>query len=286
MTLLSRTPGCQARISVALIWVTCRARQKYLFSIIEPNFACFGKKDFQQLLLIKYIAKTYFPHIQILDVDVVRENNIALSSRLNRLGKESLNKYANIYNILVSMRKGLREGEKFYKLKEHYIKKIESLEISVEYLDHRKNDTLEPAGELLEESSNYVDGGDVGDAAQFTAGIGLDIELAERLSVDGDVRFYHNLFADVGPTANNLELPNYQLMDLGLSYKMLLDSGSLDIRLNLNNVFDKIYIGELRTAVVAGDEDATGILYNGIDTGNEGFFGLGRTWNLSLRYNF
>ena len=86
---------------------------KYLFSIIEPNFACFGKKDFQQLLLIKYIAKTYFPHIQILDVDVVRENNIALSSRLNRLGKESLNKYANIYNILVSMRKGLRDGDDF-----------------------------------------------------------------------------------------------------------------------------------------------------------------------------
>ena len=140
--------------------------------------------------------------------------------------------------------------------------------------------------ELLEESSNDVDGGDVGDAAQFTAGVGLDIELAERLSVDGDVRFYDNLFADVGPTANNLELPNYQLMDLGLSYKMLLDSGSLDIRLNLNNVFDKIYIGELRTAIVAGDEDATGVLYNGIDTGNEGFFGLGRTWNLSLRYNF
>ena len=75
-------------------------------------------------------------------------------------------------------------------------------------------------------------------------------------------------------------------MDLGLSYKMLLDSGSLDIRLNLNNVFDKIYLGELRTAIVAGDEDATGVLYNGIDTGNEGFFGLGRTWNLSLRYNF
>ena len=57
-------------------------------------------------------------------------------------------------------------------------------------------------------------------------------------------------------------------------------------RLNLNNVFDKIYLGELRTAIVAGDDDATGVLYNGIDTGNEGFFGLGRTWNLSLRYNF
>ena len=129
---------------------------KYLFSIIEPDFACFGKKDYQQLLLIKYIAKTYFPNLQIIDVDVVRENNIALSSRLNRLGKESLAKYANIYNVLISMRKSLREGEKFYKLRDYCIKKIESLEISVEYLDHRKNDTLEPAGEILDGSSLFI----------------------------------------------------------------------------------------------------------------------------------
>ena len=129
---------------------------KYLFSIIEPDFACFGKKDYQQLLLIKYIAKTYFPNLQIIDVDVVRENNIALSSRLNRLGKESLDNYANIYNVLVSMRKSLREGEKFYKLRDYCIKKIESLKISVEYLDHRKNDTLEPAGDILDGSSIFI----------------------------------------------------------------------------------------------------------------------------------
>ena len=34
---------------------------KHLFSIIQPDFACFGKKDYQQLLLIKYIAKYLFP---------------------------------------------------------------------------------------------------------------------------------------------------------------------------------------------------------------------------------
>ena len=63
---------------------------KYLFSIVNPDFACFGKKDFQQLLLIKYIANTYFPRTNIIDVDTVRDtNNIALSSRLTRLSKES-----------------------------------------------------------------------------------------------------------------------------------------------------------------------------------------------------
>ena len=64
---------------------------KYLFSIVNPDFACFGKKDYQQLLLIKYLANTYFPKTNIIDVDTVRDsNNIALSSRLTRLSKESL----------------------------------------------------------------------------------------------------------------------------------------------------------------------------------------------------
>ena len=75
-------------------------------------------------------------------------------------------------------------------------------------------DTTYDENRVSRDPSNDVDGGDVGDAAQFTAGVGLDIELAERLSVDGDVRFYDNLFADVGAVKKNLELPNYQLMDL------------------------------------------------------------------------
>ena len=129
-----------------------------------------------------------------------------------------------------------------------------------------------------------VDGGKVGDAAQFTAGLGLDVDLAERLSFDTDVRFYDELYANVGAVKENLELPNYHVFDMGLSYKMLLDSGSLNVRLNVNNVFDNIYISELRSAIAAGE--GSGILYDGIDTDNQGYFGLGRTWNVGLRYTF
>ena len=85
-----------------------------------------------------------------------------------------------------------------------------------------------------------VDGGKVGDAAQFSAGLGLDVDLAERLSFDTDVRFYDELYANVGAVKENLELPNYHIFDMGLSYKMLLDSGSLNVRLNVNNVFDNM----------------------------------------------
>ena len=129
-----------------------------------------------------------------------------------------------------------------------------------------------------------VDGGKVGDAAQFSAGLGLDIDLAERFSFDSDIRFYDDLYANVGAVKENLELPSYHVVDMGLSYKMFVNDGTLDIRLNVNNVFDNVYISELRSAIAAGE--GTGVLYDGIDTANQGYFGLGRTWNVGLRYNF
>ncbi len=129
-----------------------------------------------------------------------------------------------------------------------------------------------------------VDGGKVGDAAQFSAGLGLDVDLAERFSFDTDVRFYDALYANVGAVKENLELPSYHIFDMGLSYKMFVNDGTLDVRLNVNNVFDNVYISELRSAIAAGE--GTGVLYDGIDTANQGYFGLGRTWNVGLRYNF
>ena len=129
-----------------------------------------------------------------------------------------------------------------------------------------------------------VDGGKVGDAAQFSAGLGLDVDLAERFSFDSDIRFYDSLYANVGAVKENLELPSYHVVDMGLSYKMFVNDATLDIRLNVNNVFDNVYISELRSAIAAGE--GTGVLYDGIDTGNQGYFGLGRTWNVGLRYNF
>ena len=129
-----------------------------------------------------------------------------------------------------------------------------------------------------------VDGGKVGDAAQFSAGLGLDVDLAERFSFDSDIRFYDDLYANVGAVKENLELPSYHVVDMGLSYKMFVNDGTLDIRLNVNNVFDNVYISELRSAIAAGE--GTGVLYDGIDTANQGYFGLGRTWNVGLTYRF
>ena len=140
---------------------------------------------------------------------------------------------------------------------------------------------------ILSTEKEDVDGGEVGDAAQFTAGLGVKIDLSKSFSFDSDIRYYDNLHADVGAVKENLKLPSYQLVDAGLSYRMTLGKDkdkSLTIRGNINNVFDYVYLSDLRTNIQAGD--GTGELWKGIDTANQGYFGLGRTWNLQLRYKF
>jgi hypothetical protein len=151
----------------------------------------------------------------------------------------------------------------------------------------------------------FVDGTRVGDVAQMTASIGAAYELAPRFNVDANYRLSDKLFASLDPTkqtsATNkgtLELPSYGLVDAGISYRVLLGtdkSKSLNFRLNINNVLDEVYIAESRTNIfasdfVSGTSGATyasaGRTFNGVADNNQVFFGFGRTWNFTMRYNF
>ena len=150
---------------------------------------------------------------------------------------------------------------------------------------------------ILDETLTDNDGGKVGDAAQTTWGLGAKYEVFERFSVDADWRNYDNLYANV-VAKDNLQLPSYDLVDMGISYKMLVGKekqNSVNFRFNVNNLFDEVYISELTSniktdAFISGNSGPTyqsaGRVYKGIADGNQGFFGLGRTWNFTLRYNF
>ncbi|WP_027125644.1 TonB-dependent receptor [Gelidibacter mesophilus] len=154
------------------------------------------------------------------------------------------------------------------------------------YVDDVVTTTRDENRNVLARESKDVDGGKVGDAAQFTVGLGIDYEILERFSIDADWRSYDNLYANISPDKDNIELPTYDLVDMGISYKMLIGkekTSSLNMRLNVNNVFSEVYLSELRNAYVAEPGDET---YKGINVRNQGYFGFGRTWNFSLRYNF
>jgi hypothetical protein len=153
---------------------------------------------------------------------------------------------------------------------------------------------------LLSETLVDVDGGKVGDAAQTTWGLGVKYEIVKRFSIDADWRNYDNLYSNVGAVKENLELPSYDIVDAGISYRMLVGSknkDSVDFRVNINNVFDEVYLSELTsnikvtdnissTNATLGTYQSKGRVFNSIADANQGFFGFGRTWNIAIRYNF
>ncbi|MCH9841795.1 MAG: pantoate--beta-alanine ligase [Betaproteobacteria bacterium] len=61
------------------------------FDLIKPRYSVFGKKDYQQLFLIKDFAKIKYPNIKIISQDTIRSSeSLALSSRNGLLGLKHL----------------------------------------------------------------------------------------------------------------------------------------------------------------------------------------------------
>ena len=134
----------------------------------------------------------------------------------------------------------------------------------------------------------YLKGAKVGDAAQFTSALNADYNITKKMSVDLGFRYVDGLYADYSILDNiftqpdnvgALKLPSYSLVDLGYTLR----AGGFTFRANVNNLFDKVYIAEAETNIHADENSVT---WNGIDVRNSVWFGFGRTWNVSVKYNF
>lgn len=80
-----------------------------LFNLIKPNYAVFGKKDYQQLSVIRQLVKDLNYDIKIVAVDTQREvNGLAISSRNQQLTTKEKEKSAVIYKALNAMAKSSR----------------------------------------------------------------------------------------------------------------------------------------------------------------------------------
>ena len=77
-----------------------------LFNLVQPDVACFGEKDFQQLTVIKQMVTDLAMPIDIISVATVRESSgLAMSSRNNKLTKDEkliAPKIAEVMNTLAT----------------------------------------------------------------------------------------------------------------------------------------------------------------------------------------
>ncbi len=79
-----------------------------LFNIVNPTNAYFGKKDAQQLSLIKQMVKDLFLDINIIECEIIREKDgLAMSSRNIYLSKDERQLALNISKSLNSAKKSI-----------------------------------------------------------------------------------------------------------------------------------------------------------------------------------
>ena len=117
-----------------------------LFNIVKPDIAIFGKKDLQQLIIIKRMVKDLNLDIKIIGGKTIRERSgLALSSRNKLLTKTNYHKASKIYLGLKMTKNQFLSGKnKSINLKNNLIKFFKSEGLSnIEYVQIVNQEKLE-----------------------------------------------------------------------------------------------------------------------------------------------
>ncbi len=82
-----------------------------LFNQVQPDVAVFGRKDYQQLAVIRYLARDLALPVEIVAGDTLREaDGLAMSSRNQYLSAQERPRAAEIQRVLLAMRDAHRSG--------------------------------------------------------------------------------------------------------------------------------------------------------------------------------
>ena len=82
-----------------------------LFNLVQPDYACFGEKDFQQLAIVKQMVADMAMPIEIIPVATVRETSgLAMSSRNNKLSETEKQKAPLLAKIMNRLGADVQKG--------------------------------------------------------------------------------------------------------------------------------------------------------------------------------
>tara|TARA_B100001769_G_scaffold275271_1_gene276732 strand:+ start:3877 stop:4731 length:855 start_codon:yes stop_codon:yes gene_type:complete len=120
-----------------------------LFSIVQPNIALFGEKDYQQLLIIRSLVKNLLLPIEVVSTPTIREDSgLAMSSRNTYLSKSEFRQAPKLYKCIKETIKMIRNGDKDYEqLEKEANIFLEQAGFKVEYYSICDSKTLAPAGD-------------------------------------------------------------------------------------------------------------------------------------------
>ncbi|MFM7758118.1 MAG: pantoate--beta-alanine ligase [Crocinitomicaceae bacterium] len=116
-----------------------------LFRLVQPTRAYFGKKDYQQLAIIRMLVKHYQFPIEIVACETWRSDvGLALSSRNKRLSPQGLEEALIIWKTLTFI-KERKNTSSILEVKTDAISFFSTGSLSLEYLEFMNENTLMPA---------------------------------------------------------------------------------------------------------------------------------------------
>ncbi|MGB0937040.1 MAG: pantoate--beta-alanine ligase [Colwellia sp.] len=119
-----------------------------LFNLVQPDVACFGSKDYQQLQVIEAMVEDLSMPVQIVPVEIIRETSgLAMSSRNGYLTPEEMAIAPNLYKTMQWLSERLQDtaqARDYAALVMQASEKIEKAGMKVDYINLCHAKTLEP----------------------------------------------------------------------------------------------------------------------------------------------
>lgn len=130
-----------------------------LFSCVQPKVAVFGKKDYQQLMIIRQMCRQFQLPVEILAHETVREEDgLAISSRNRFLSNDERLLAPQLYQQLCEMRERVLAGERdLSQIEQEAMRILNASGWQVDYMSFRRQrDLLAPTAQELEEKEPLV----------------------------------------------------------------------------------------------------------------------------------
>ncbi|WP_426359727.1 pantoate--beta-alanine ligase [Pseudocolwellia sp. HL-MZ19] len=119
-----------------------------LFNLVQPDIACFGLKDYQQVQVIETMVEDLSMPIKIIPVETIREDSgLALSSRNGYLTEEELKIAPALSQNIQWLAKELKNGNDFIGLAKTSALYINNAGLKTDYIHVCNAKTLQPASE-------------------------------------------------------------------------------------------------------------------------------------------